>query len=145
MKKILLTIILFVSGSFFVFAQNPCSENGRFGYLNAQGVCVAAATPGEVDTSPLVSLLILAQKVVGRLVPLLIGLALLAFFWFLVGFIWKGREDPKEQKKSLSGMGWSIVALFVMVSVWGIIGFMGSVVGINQGGTMSGFKLPGEQ
>lgn len=89
-------------------------------------------------------LLALAQLIVVRLAPFLIGLALLAFFWFLILFIWKGKDSPDEQKKGRIGMAYSILALFVMVSVWGIIGVAGSILGIRQGGTMTGFKLPGE-
>lgn len=87
----------------------------------------------------------MVQLLVTRAVPLLIGVALLAFFWFLIEFIWKGREDPAHYAKAKSGMIWSIVAIFVMVSIWGLVGFIGGVLGINQGGSMHGFKLPGEQ
>lgn len=92
----------------------------------------------------LLGLLALAQLIVKRAVPFLIGVAALAFFWFLIQFIWKGNESGEVQKKSLSGMAYSVLALFVMVSIWGIIGFMGSVVGINQGGTIPNTCLPGE-
>lgn len=95
-------------------------------------------------TNALFKLLALAQTIVSRLVPFLIGVAVLAFFWFLIIFIWKGQDSPEEQKKSLAGMGYSILAIFVMVSIWGIIGFFGSIFGISQGGSMPGFKLPGE-
>lgn len=87
----------------------------------------------------------LVQTLVNRSVPLLIGIALLAFFWFIIEFIWKGKDSPEHHEKAKKGMFWSIVALFCMVSVWGIVGAMGSVLGINQGGTMSGYKNPGEQ
>jgi hypothetical protein len=42
-------------------------------------------------------------------------------------------------------MGFSILALFVMVSIWGIVGFLGSVFGINQGGNVPtpGIPVPG--
>lgn len=100
---------------------------------------------GFQNQGGILGLISLAQMVVARSVPLLIGLALLAFFWFLIEFIWKGKDSPEEQKKSKAGMFWSIIALFVMVSVWGIITFMGSVLGVRQGGTIGGFVLPGER
>jgi hypothetical protein len=37
------------------------------------------------------------------------------------------------------------MAIFVMVSVWGIIAFVGGILGIDQGGSIHGFKLPGER
>jgi hypothetical protein len=100
---------------------------------------------GNANYSGVLGLLSLAQTFVARSVPLLVGIALLAFFWFLVEFIWKGKDNPDEQKKGKSGMFYAILAIFVMVSIWGIIAFVGQLLGINQGGTMGGFKLPGEK
>jgi hypothetical protein len=31
-------------------------------------------------------------------------------------------------------MGYSILAIFVMVSIWGIIGFIGNTLGVGAGG-----------
>ena len=93
---------------------------------------------------PLLNFLALAQTIVARLVPFLIGVALLAFFWFLIEFIWKGVDDPKKQSEGKAGMGWAILAIFIMVSIWGIIGLAGSILGIEQGGKIKGFALPGE-
>ena len=94
--------------------------------------------------SGVLGLLNLAQILVTKAVPFLIGLGLLAFFWFLVEFIWKARESGDAQQKSKSGMFYSIAAIFVMVSIWGIINLIGVVTGIRQGGTIQGFILPGE-
>lgn len=61
---------------------------------------------------------------IGRLIslalPIVVAIALLAFFWGLVKFIFAGEEAKKEGQHL---MIWGLVALFVMVSVWGIIGF----------------------
>jgi hypothetical protein len=100
---------------------------------------------GNANYTGILGLLALAQTFVARSVPLLVGVALLAFFWFLVEFIWKGKDSPDEQKKGKSGMFYAILAIFVMVSIWGIIAFVGQILGINQGGGMTGFKLPGEK
>jgi hypothetical protein len=100
----------------------------------------SGAQQGQVNGSALLSLLALAQALVSNLGVFAIGLAVLAFFWFLITFIWKGKDSPDEQSKSLRGMGFSILALFVMVSIWGIIGLLGSIVGVNQGGNI---PIPG--
>lgn len=132
MKKVLLATSFFVSSAFFVAAQVSSSNN------------ITVTTSGS-NVNGLTQLLALAQTIVSRLVPFLVGVAVLAFFWFLIQFIWKGSEDPEKQKSSLKGMGMSILALFVMVSIWGIIKFMGNIVGIKQGGSMPAFKLPGQK
>ncbi|MDP2641869.1 MAG: hypothetical protein Q8P21_01070 [bacterium] len=73
---------------------------------------------------------------VGRLVdlalPIVVAIALLGFFWGRVKFIFaQGDETAKEQGKHI--MLWGIIALFVMVSVWGLVRFIGNAFGINQG------------
>ncbi len=132
MKKALLTFSLIISGFSSLYAQGSVATGQMVNLSGGSG------------NNALLRLLGLAQTIVSRLVPFLIGVAVLAFFWFLITFIVKGKESPDEQKKSLAGMGYSILAIFVMVSVWGIIGFFGSIFGIGQGGSMPGFKLPGE-
>ena len=98
------------------------------------------ATQGQVNGGALLQLLALAQTIVTRLVPFAVGLAVLAFFWYLIEFIWKGAADPAKRQESLKGMGFAVLALFVMVSIWGIVGFAGSLLGIGQGGTV---PIPG--
>ena len=77
---------------------------------------------------------------VGRLVdlalPIVVSLALLAFFWGLAKFIFAaGDEESKADGKKI--MIWGVVALFVMVSVWGLVGFIGGAFGIQQGGSVN--------
>lgn len=84
----------------------------------------------------------------GRLVelalPIVVALALLAFFWGLVKFIFAaGDEEAKDKGKSL--MIWGLVALFVMVSVWGLVRFIGDALGVQQGDTIDVPTVPGLQ
>jgi hypothetical protein len=123
MKKSLTTLSLIAGNVAIAFAQATINIG-------------TTATQGQVNGSALLSLLALAQTLVTRLVPFAIGLAVLAFFWFLIQFIWKGKEDGEKKKASINGMGWSIIALFVMVSIWGLVGFLGSMLGIGQGGSV---------
>ncbi len=62
------------------------------------------------------------------LIPIIASLALLSFFWGLAKFISKGGSDKSiEEGRSL--MVWGTVALFCMVSVWGIIRFVHQDIG----------------
>ena len=64
-------------------------------------------------------------------VRLLTAVALLAFFWGLVKFIFaQGSETMKTEAKKV--MLWGLVALFVMISVWGIVRFMQSALGLTD-------------
>ncbi len=129
-----------INGNRFGFGIGGGGAGGGSGLAYGSQVCAVVNS-----FTGLVRLFALAQCVVTLSVPLLVGVALLAFFFFLIEFIWKGRDNPEYYGKAKTGMFWSIVALFVMVSIWGIIGFIGGVLGINQGGGMPGFRLPGEQ
>ena len=69
---------------------------------------------------PLEDFVIAVGDIVNKLVPLLIAIALVVFFWGLVRYVWRsgGGEGAKEGRDL---MIWGLIALFVMVSVWGII------------------------
>ena len=60
-------------------------------------------------------------------IPLLIGAALIVFFWGLIQYI---RKPEAETGKKIMIAG--LAGLFVMVSVWGIIRLMQSIT--NTGG-----------
>lgn len=83
---------------------------------------------------------------IGRLVnlalPIVVGLALLAFFWGLVQFILsQGDESKKTDAKKT--MLWGVVALFVMVTVWGLVRFISTSLGIEQNVTITVPTVPG--
>lgn len=69
--------------------------------------------------------------------PVVVGLALLGFFWGLMKFIFAaGNEDSKADGKKIMIMG--IIALFVMVAVWGLVGFIADNLGVQTGGSIEG-------
>ncbi len=69
-----------------------------------------------------------------RLIPIVIALALLYFLWGVAKFVLAaGKEDARTEAKQM--MLWGIIALFVMVSVWGLVEFLGNTFGVDQGGT----------
>lgn len=70
-----------------------------------------------------------ASGIINSLIAVMVAIALLIFFWGLVKFILaQGSETTKLEAKKI--MGWGLVALFVMVSVWGIIGFTQDQLGL---------------
>lgn len=71
--------------------------------------------------------------IIDNLVGILMTLAVIAFFWGLVKYIWNaGNEDARNDGKHM--MIWGVVALFVMVSIWGLVGFIGDAFGVDQSG-----------
>ena len=105
--------------------------------VTASTVAAALAqtqTVGQINSGPIFNLLKFVSQITGMLVPILISLAVLAFFWYLVKFIMQGGQSADAKAASIKGMGYSVLALFVMVSIWGIVALLGSIVGVGQGG-----------
>ena len=64
-----------------------------------------------------------AISIIGALIPVLAALALILFLFGVVRFVvMSGNEREKSHSKE--AMLWGLVALFVLVSVWGIIGIL---------------------
>ncbi|MBI2673723.1 MAG: hypothetical protein HYX23_00360 [Candidatus Zambryskibacteria bacterium] len=104
-----------------------------------------ALAPALVFAQSLSNIQTLVQSI-GRLVnlalPIVVGIALLAFFWGLVKFIFaQGDETAKADAKKI--MLWGLIALFVMISVWGLVRFIGTALGVNQGDTIIVPTVPG--
>lgn len=126
-----------MSNSVVAFAQ-ATTFNGTMG---GSPFSVTFGNSGA-NGGQLVGLLNIAQNLVTRLVPFTIGLAVLAFFWYLVLFIWRGGEEPSKRQEGIKGIGYSLLALFVMVSIWGIIGLLSNMLGVGVGGGLPPLEMP---
>jgi len=67
----------------------------------------------------------------GLLLPILVGVAVIVFIWGLIIFIYKS-NDETGRAEGKQRMIWGIIALFVMVSIWGIVGYIRDTLNINQ-------------
>jgi|JI10StandDraft_1071094.scaffolds.fasta_scaffold256993_2 hypothetical protein len=92
----------------------------------------AAVALAQVNDQPVRDIINLGGFTVSSLIPIAVSLAVLAFFWYLVKFIWMASDNPEAQSKAKSGIFYSIFAIFVMVSIWGIVGLMQGTLGINS-------------
>jgi hypothetical protein len=72
----------------------------------------------------------LAGDLLNRVIPVLIALALVVFFWGLVQYI---RSGKAAGGKDIMIAG--LVGLFIMVSVWGIIRIAQNTLGVSNQGT----------
>lgn len=64
-------------------------------------------------------------------IPLLVAIALLAFFWRNIVAL--AKKDELVQKAEIKWyLFWGVVALFVMVSVWGLVGILADTFGIRN-------------
>ncbi len=70
-------------------------------------------------------------KLLNRLVPIVFGIALTFFFYGGARYILKAGSDV-ERKKGKDFLIWSVVAMFVMVSIWGLILFLQDSFGLTR-------------
>ena len=68
---------------------------------------------------------------IGLLVPFLLALATLFFFWGLTKFILNAdQEEARVDARNI--MIWGVLAVFVMVSIWGLVAFISNTLGLNN-------------
>ena len=78
------------------------------------------------NLSNIQQLIVAIGNIVALLIPIMIGVAMLVFFYGLVKYV-QGGEGVSEGKNIMIG---GIIALFIMVSIWGIIRFAQASLGI---------------
>lgn len=100
---------------------------------------VAALAQDSIDTSYVDSIVNAVATWVSALVPILIGLAVVALFYGLVKYIWGGADDKDNGKRI---MIWGVIAIAVMVSVWGLVGLLQDFTGINSTQTILPPSVP---
>lgn len=77
-------------------------------------------------------LFILAICFISRyIVPLMFALAIVFFIYGVIGYI-KNADNEAERTKGRDFMIWGIIALFVMVSVWGIVNLLRNTFSLND-------------
>jgi len=70
-----------------------------------------------------------ALEIIRAIVPTLIGFAVVFFIWGVAKFILNA-DNKEEQARGRQLMIWGIVALFVMVSIWGLVAILGETFDI---------------
>lgn len=83
-------------------------------------------------------LIISVHDIINILIGIVASCALLFFIWGLAKFILhvSGDEGAVEEGKRL--MKWGLMALFVMVSIWGIVNFLVDASGLGSPGRFWG-------
>jgi succinate dehydrogenase/fumarate reductase cytochrome b subunit len=100
--------------------------------IYALPVMAFAQTNARFDFGYFTSAITNIGNIINLLLPITVAAALLFFFYGLAKFVLNaGDEDARSEAKQM--MIWGVVALFVMVSVWGLVSFLGSIVGVGQG------------
>ncbi|MEX0918606.1 MAG: hypothetical protein WDZ85_01395 [Candidatus Paceibacterota bacterium] len=65
----------------------------------------------------------ITTTILNPLIVLIMGISLVVFLWGMVKYI-SGAGDDAERKKARQYIIWGIIALFVMISVWGFVNIL---------------------
>jgi len=82
---------------------------------------------------PITDFLVQIKGIINLLIPLAVACAVLFFIWGLAMYILRS-GDVKSKEEGRTKMIYGVIALFVIVSIWGIVGFLGRILDIGQGG-----------
>ena len=85
-------------------------------------------------------LLIDFASLLNQIIRVVFGLAVVFFFWGTGQFILHS-DDEKSRNEGKQKMLWSVIALFVMASIVGIIYFIGGLLGISVAGPLPGIVV----
>lgn len=69
--------------------------------------------------------------ITNSIIPLLFALALVAFIYGVVRYVVNATDSTKREE-GRQFMIWGIVALFVMLSVWGLVGILSNTFNLNN-------------
>jgi hypothetical protein len=119
---VLLIIILFPVIS---FAQSQVGNNVTFNTQSSL-TCSLGVSPKIGD------LLSYGTCIIGKsVIPLIFALAIVSFIWGVVQYVINNDEESKKAKGK-QFMIWGIIALSVMVSVWGLVKILGNTFNIDS-------------
>jgi hypothetical protein len=91
-----------------------------------------AAFAQQANPNYLSSLITSAKVLLDQLVVFLIALAVVWFIWNVIRYTMSSDEEKKGAAKSQ--MIWGIIAIAVIVSVWGLVSILQNIFGVNTTG-----------
>lgn len=93
-------------------------------------------TMAQLDGTDAVSFFASASKLInGTLIPLFVTLALAYVIYAVVMFIAAG-DDTKQKDEKKQQIFWGVIGLFVIVSIWGLVGVVQTTLHIGSGGVL---------
>ena len=128
-----LFLVLSVSGS--VFAADPKLN------VNMDLPAITPYTfPAASPKLSVMGLFDMSEAFLNRAVAIIVSLAIVWFIWNVFQYVIAADEAKKADAKKY--MVWGIVAIFVMVSIWGLVAILQSTFGTSGVTTTIGNQLP---
>ena len=101
----------------------------------------ALLAPSLASAQNIQSLFLLASNLLNALIGILITLAIVVFFWGLVKYLLSGGAT-EDAHKGIHQMIWGVVAIFVMVSIWGLIALLQRTFQVESKGAIMPAAVP---
>ncbi len=74
--------------------------------------------------------------IIAKIIPIMFALAIIYFFWGLVVFL-RAAGDPKAQEAGRNQMIWGVIAIAVMLSIYGLVYWLQQNLGISNTGPIA--------
>lgn len=128
-------LVNIVIDTFNLGGQTPTLEP----FVSTNTNCSLAGNPTFQD------LLCYITKIINdAVIPLIFAVAVAMFVWGVVNFFIINADEEGKRAQGRQFMIWGIVALAVMLSIWGLVGILGQTFGIN-GSVLPKVTPPGQQ
>ena len=95
-----------------------------------------------VNFSVLLDLETQGGQIIAKVIPIVFALAIIYFFWGIVQYI-RGAGDPAKASEGKSIMIYGVIAIAVMVSLYGLVTWLQDTLGINTTATIILPIVPG--
>lgn len=105
------------------------------------GVILTPSFAFAVDATPLSTFVSSMGGIVNQLVPIFSTIVVLVFFYGLIKYVLSAGDD-ESSKKAKSYMIRGIIGMFVLATIWGIIGFIQETIGNKNAPTIVNVTLP---
>ncbi len=91
----------------------------------------ALALPFSASAQNIQSVFLLFSNLLNALIGMLITVAIIVFFWGLIRYLMHDGSS-EDAHKGIHQMIWGIVAIFVMVSIWGLVALLQRTFGVEN-------------
>ena len=77
------------------------------------------------DVSNITSLINSFGGIINQIVPLILAVTVVYFIWNVAHFVMSGNAGVEAKRtEAINNIIWSIIAMFIMISIWGLIGIL---------------------
>ena len=111
-----------------LIANNPTQIATQMNAIKAGSMCYT----GPLKSNPMLAdVFNYVTCFIGQsVVPLLFSLAIVMFIWGVIQYVINDSDEGKKEK-GRNFMIWGIIALTVMVSIWGLVSIIGSTFNVD--------------